>query len=102
MNEATLLHLVLDMAAANDILAFHVTDSRYSYGKGYPDLTLSGTARTIFAELKVDDTSKGYLKPEQKDWRDNLISSGMEWYLWRPRHYHNGEIAEIIRSLNDE
>ena len=102
MRESDLLHEVLRLADIYDVLAFHVTDSRYAYGKGYPDLTLSGTARTIFAELKIDDTSKGYLKPEQREWRQRLEDGGEEYYLWRPRHLQDGTIEEVVRSLNDE
>ena len=102
MSEKELQNEVIRLAEKHGVLCFHVPDSRTSYGAGFTDLVLSGTSRTIFAELKVDDTSKGYLKPEQRQWRDYLVAGGEGYYLWRPRHLISGEIEETIRSLNDE
>lgn len=102
MTEKELQWHVLNLADKYKVLAFHCPDSRGSYGTGFPDCVLSGKARTIFAELKADDTSKAYLKPAQKMWRERLEAGSEEYYLWRPRHLVSGEIEEIIRSLNDE
>ncbi len=101
MSEKELQDEVVRLAEKHDVLCFHVPDSRISYGAGFTDLVLSGTARTIFAELKVDDTARGYLKPAQRQWRDRLIASGEDYYLWRPRHLISGEIEETIMNLND-
>jgi len=101
MREADLLQHVLSIAAKHDVLAFHCYDSRQTSAPGFPDLVLSSHTRTIFVELKIDDTSQGYLKPEQREWRDRLTNGSEEWYLWRPRHLQSGEIEETIRSLNE-
>lgn len=63
-------------------------------GKGFVDLVLAlEDDRVIFAELKRQD---GYLKPEQKMWRDLLISAGQEWYLWKPSMME--EITDILQK----
>ena len=102
MTEAALLNLVLSLAEKYDVLAFHAYDSRKTYGPGFPDIVLSSPYSTLFAELKIDDTAKGYLKPEQRQWRDNLISSGEQWVLWRPRNYFDGTIELTIKELCNE
>lgn len=102
MNEATLLERVLELAGVYGVLAFHAFDSRKTTGSGFPDIVLSSPTATIFAELKIDDTAKGYLKPQQKEWRDNLVSSGEQWVLWRPRHLEDGTIENTIRSMADD
>jgi hypothetical protein len=101
MSEKELQWEVVRLAGKHDVLCFHVPDSRMSFGSGFVDSVLSGTKKTIFCELKVDDTSKGYLKPNQREWKERLQSSGQEYYLWRPRHLLSGEIESIIRGLND-
>ena len=101
MKEAELLQHVLSLAGKYGVLAYHCYDSRVTSEPGFPDVVLSGLSRTIFCELKVDDTSKGYLKPEQREYRDRLEAGDEEWYLWRPRHLISGEIEETIRSLNE-
>ena len=52
--------------------------------KGYVDITFSHVVlkRTLFVEAK---SAKGVLRPEQKLWRDALLASGEEWFLWKPK-----------------
>ena len=47
---------------------------------GIPDLVVVHRTGTFFLELK---TPVGRLSPEQKVWRDRLISEGYDWKCWR-------------------
>jgi hypothetical protein len=61
-------------------------------GKGFPDLVLVKPGRgVIFVECKSDE---GVPSREQKAWRDVLLASGAEWYLWRPSDWD-----EVVRVL---
>lgn len=102
MKESELLQHVLSIAEKHNVLAFHCFDSRQTAGAGFPDIVLSSPIHTLFAELKVDDPSKGYLKPEQRLWKASLQSSGENWVLWRPRHLLDGTIEEKIRSMSND
>ena len=72
---------------------------------GVPDLLLVRSPRVIFMELKSEkgrlDTRRRYSPrtgralPNQKDWKDALEGCpGVEYYLWRPRHWD--EIMEVL------
>jgi hypothetical protein len=102
MKESELLSQVLYLAWKYDVLAYHCYDSRVVTEAGFPTTyVLSSRTRTIFVELKIDDKSKGYLKPEQREYRDRLQAAGMEWYLWRPEQLEDGTIEQMIERLNN-
>lgn len=61
-------------------------------GKGFVDLVLVRD-RIMYIELKTD---KGKLSPEQEVWRDKLIASGAEYYLFRPQDWD--ELAEVLHG----
>ena len=85
MNEAELLHLVLDLAQLRGWLWQHEWDSRRKAGRtgsaGCPDLILLRPPRLLWVELK---TARGRLSSEQQEWKDQLQAAGQEYYLWRP------------------
>ena len=52
---------------------------------GFPDLVLVHKYKgVIFAELKAD---RGRLSEQQREWRDQLITAGAEYYVWRPKDW---------------
>jgi hypothetical protein len=69
-------------------------------GKGFPDLVLvrpdwnnrGRPPRMVFAELK---SSTGRLSTDQAAWIDDLISAGVEAYIWRPKDWD--DILDILR-----
>jgi len=56
------------LARLAGFLVYHTHDSRRSEA-GYPDLTITGKGRIIFAELKSE---RGRLRPEQSIWLATL------------------------------
>ena len=73
---------------------------------GVPDLLLVRPPRVIFMEIKSEkgrlDTRRrfspktGRALPNQKDWKDAFEACpGVEYYLWRPRHWD--DIMETIQ-----
>jgi hypothetical protein len=81
ITEAELLAYVLATADTYKVLAFHCYDSRYAAGKGFPDLVLCGSGKTIFVELK---SAYGSSSPEQTSWKWRLKSSGQDHQVWTP------------------
>ena len=78
------------------MLAFHAADSRRSWGRGYPDLTIAGRGGVLWRECK---TEHGSLSPEQRQWGDALRASGQRWSVWRPRHLLDHSIARELTEL---
>ena len=66
-------------------------------GKGFPDLVLvsSSQKRILFIECKSDT---GKLTIQQSNWRQCLLDSGAEYYLWQEGTYTAEHIAEILRE----
>jgi hypothetical protein len=78
------------------LLAFHAADSRRSWGRGYPDLTITGRGGCIWRECK---TEHGSLSPEQRQWGDTLKLGGQDWRIWRPRDLLDGTIARELTDI---
>lgn len=62
-------------------------------GKGFPDLILVRD-RLIAAEIKGAGES---VRTEQKAWQAWLTTAGVSAYVWRPKHWFDGEIDEVLR-----
>ena len=60
-------------------------------GPGYPDLTIVGHNRILFAELKSE---KGGTKKGQVEWAVAIKEAGGAYYLWRPSNWD--EIKKIL------
>lgn len=58
---------------------------------GFPDLVLARGGDVLLAELKTD---KGTLRPEQKQWLDQLGPD--HGYVWRPRD-SDAVVARLAR-----
>jgi hypothetical protein len=63
---------------------------------GFPDLFLVGTAGFAFRELKSDT---GTMRPEQREWRDDLQAVGIDFGIWRPRDLASGRIRAELAAL---
>ncbi len=58
-------------------------------GKGFPDFLFVRPGRMVYAEVK---TGKGKLTKEQRQWRDDIVGAGGEWYRLLPMaHWELGE-----------
>lgn len=97
MTEAELLDEVIKLADASQVLYFHSTDSRRDRGKGFPDLVLAGSERTMFAELK---SAIGDTRAEQTAWKWRLKAAGIRYALWRPSHLADGTIEAQLKLLH--
>lgn len=78
--------------AAQTARGNHMTPVAYE-GKGFPDLVLV-RERIVFAELKG---SRGVLRPEQREWLQDLAAAGVEAYCWAPKHID--EVESVLRRV---
>jgi hypothetical protein len=99
MTERQLQDAVVEMAGYLGYLCFHPYDSRRSTGPGWPDLCIVGHGRFIVAELKRE---RGRVSAAQQGWLDELALAGVATYVWRPWHYHSGEIENVLRGAVNE
>jgi len=51
----------------------------------------------LYAELK---SMTGKLRPEQAEWRDDLVAAGATWFLWRPENLQDGSIARELAAIS--
>jgi hypothetical protein len=96
MTEAALMEAIRAMVRDLGLLAFHAADSRRSWGRGYPDLTIAGRGGCIWRECK---TQAGSLSPGQRQWGDTLKRAGQNWRVWRPSDLLDGTIAKELTDL---
>jgi len=96
MTEAELMEAIRAMVRDLGLLGFHAADSRRSWGRGYPDLTITGRGGCIWRECK---TEHGSLSPEQRQWGDTLKLGGQDWRIWRPRDLLDGTIARELTDI---
>ena len=98
MSEAELMEAIRALVRDLGLHAFHAADSRRSWGRGYPDLTIAGKGGVIFREAK---TEAGSLSPEQRQWGEALKLGGGNWAVWRPRDLplFGGSIGRELASL---
>lgn len=96
MSEDDLLGVVVDYAQRLGWLVNHVRNSRAGVTQGdpgVPDLALVRN-RVVWAELKSQQKERSIA---QLRWRDALLKSGAEYYLWRPSDWRSGGIEGILK-----
>jgi hypothetical protein len=96
MTEAELMEAIRTMIKDLGLHAFHAADSRRSWGRGYPDLTIAGRGGMLWRECK---TESGSLAPEQRQWGDALKRAGQNWRVWRPADLLDGSIGRELASV---
>jgi len=96
MTEAELMEAVRAVVRDLGLLAFHAADSRRTWGRGYPDLTIAGRGGCIWRECK---TESGSLSPEQRQWGEALKRAGQSWAVWRQRDLMSGGIGRQLADL---
>jgi hypothetical protein len=95
MTERQLQTAVLDLCRWLHLLAYHTHNSQHS-ARGFPDLVIVGPRGLLFAELK---TAHGRTTIDQRCWEAGIREAGASYALWRPEHWHSGEIRETLAAL---
>ena len=90
MLEAEFQAQVRQLCTIRGLLVYHTHDSRRS-DAGFPDLTIVGSKRMLFRELKKED---GRVSPMQQYWIDRLNDVGQDAGVWRP-----SDMPRIVREL---
>lgn len=93
---------ILQYAAVMGWKVMHISDSRRSYSRGFPDCLFVKPGRIIAAELKtvkVGRSKNQGLAAAQVEWRDLLRHGPVEWYLWTPADW--GQIEEVLGNRQD-
>jgi hypothetical protein len=96
MTEDQLQVAVIDLCRRLKLLVHHNFDSRRSIGKGFPDIVAVGPGGQVWRELKNSVLAP---TPEQMQWLGVLDQGGADAGLWRPEHWHNGEIQTTLQRL---
>lgn len=94
ISEAEFQNQVIAWAKDRGWLVTSMHDSRklwWGVDPGFPDLLLLRGGRVVAAEIK-DMT--GRLRKDQVVWRDALLGSPVEWFLWRPNM--EDEIKQVL------
>jgi hypothetical protein len=63
-------------------------------GAGFPDLVMVRGDRLLVVELK---STRGTVSAFQAEWLERLEGTCAEVYVWRPRHWVDGTIEEVLR-----
>jgi hypothetical protein len=95
MTERQLQAAVLDLCRWLHLLVYHTHNSQHS-ARGFPDLVIIGPRGGVFAELK---TAHGKTTIDQRCWEAGIREAGLSYALWRPEHWHSGEIRETLTGL---
>lgn len=103
MTEDQLLAAVLDAAKQLGYRVCHFRPARTATGwrtaiqgdKGWVDLVLCGYGRFMVVECKSET---GKLTDDQGAWRWELLNAGIEYHVWRPRHWFDGTVARILEE----
>ena len=106
MSEEQLLACVLDLAKKRGWLCHHVRPLRRVDGSwrtavqgdpGFFDLVMIRNGEIRLIELK---SARGRLTAQQRRWCVEWMGNedeSPEWFVWRPRDWHSGEIERALR-----
>jgi VRR-NUC domain len=103
MSEQELLDCVVELSHVLGFKVAHFRAARTAHGwrtpvaadgAGWPDLTIVGRGRVIFAELKAE---RGRTSDEQKDWLAWLSDAGATATVWRSADWLDGTIESVLR-----
>jgi len=97
VTEIELLRAVARLCVRYSVLLDHRHLPVYVYDlRGWPDCSLLGTKATAFRELK---NATRAVTEEQQQVGKRMLQSGLDWGVWRPRHYESGTIEREIAAL---
>lgn len=96
LTERQLQGTITDMATMLGWRWYHTHDSRRSPA-GFLDLYLVHAIqkRTMLREIK---TTKGRLRPAQRDWLADLRAAGEDADVWRPADLASGRVLAELRG----
>jgi hypothetical protein len=103
MSEKDLQAAVIDLARVQGWICAHFRPALTKQGwrtpvsadgAGFPDCLFVRGDRVVVAELKA---KPGRLTPEQMRWLDAFDLAGVETWLWRPSHWHDGTILRVLQ-----
>ncbi len=105
MTEKELTKLLQKTLKQTGWLGAHFHDSRREIkpnvfigdlsAKGFPDIVAIKKNRLLVVELKSET---GKLREQQPEWLDAFSDVGAEVFLWRPTHWKNGAITQVLLS----
>lgn len=95
MTERQLQTAIVGLCQWLHLLVYHTHNSQHS-ARGFPDLVIVGPRGIVFAELK---SAHGKTTIDQRCWEAGIREAAGTFYLWRPEHWQNGDIREILTAL---
>lgn len=105
MTEDQLLSNVLELCTRLGLRTAHFRPARTAqgwrtpvqgHGKGFPDLVVVGPGGVLYRELKSD---RGSLTADQREWLTALTAAGVDADVWKPAHWHGGQILHQLKCL---
>lgn len=102
MSETDLLNATMDLAKLFGWRRIHLRPALTTHGYrtsvqgdgvGFPDILFLRGDSQIVVELK---SAKGIVSPEQDAWLDAFRVAGVDAFVWRPEHWHNGDIERAL------
>ena len=98
--EAEFQQKVTELARSMGIIALHIPGNvRMKDWRGWPDLTLIGTHRIMFRELK---TYENRVAGRQAFMKNRMLGAGADWGLWTVPDLESGQIELELRSLVED
>lgn len=96
LTEAQFMETIRELCKFYGLLVFHCADSRGSWGPGFPDLVIVGSAGVLFREVK---TQRGSTTVNQDWWAARLIEARADWAIWRPSDLASSRIRMELERV---